>query len=201
MLVATTAATGFTVYKTVQLSGGGSAEVQFPSKDGKTLPPEPLPHVGKVAVWPGDEVEVAFAQRLQTSGKFAAVASPAVVSSALSETRTPADLKQLTDQEQAGAFNVVCHRTGAGLVLGARRAGASVNNNVFSLSRSNVTYTAELFGYACDKRQMVWHDTISLVVEQGSSTANNAELNRISADAWAERIEQATGLPSIAKAH
>src|SRR5581483_4585736 len=102
LMVAGVAATGFIVYKTVQVAGGGSVDVEFPGKDGKSAA-QPLPAMRRVAVWPGEQDEVKFSQRLQSSGRFAAVVAPSAVSTLLAGAHTPTDLKQMTDKEKGDA--------------------------------------------------------------------------------------------------
>ncbi len=184
---------GFQIYKTVQLANGGSVGIEFPGKDGKTAPVQPLPSFKSVAVWPGDEGDVRFAERLQTSGRFKPVAAPAAVSAILAETKTPSDLRQLTESEQTDAFDRVCRRARVEFIFAAKAEGASENDNAFSLSAANVTYSADLLGYHCGQHQIVWRDKIALVVKVGGSVANTSEMLHASGDAWADRVLQAIG--------
>ena len=186
---------GFEMYKSVQLAGGGSVDIEFPGKDGKTNPPQSIAPVRRVAVWPGDEGDVHFAERLQSSGKFSVVIAPASVSRILSEAKQPADLKQMTEQEQGEAFEAVCHRGRVDLVFGARPLGASTDTNAFSFSRANVTYKADLLGYSCTMKTIVWRDQIALVVNLGGSVPNTGEMNKAASDAWADRVFEAMGGP------
>lgn len=194
------AATVMVAHLAARPSSSSAVEVQFPSKDGKALPPPSLPQAKKLAVWPGDQREVMFAQKLQESGKFATVTSPASVSAVLIENRIPTDLAQLTAQDQASAFGMVCKRTGAALVLGARQQGPKFNSNLFSFSRANITYSTELLAYSCDRHELIWRDTMELVVGAGGGPNNAAEMSRAGAQAWAERVEQAMGYSSVAEA-
>jgi hypothetical protein len=100
--VGVAALSGFELYKVVQLEGGGSARIEFPGKDGKTAPPQPLPAFRRAAVWPGDEGDVRFAERLQSSARFSSVVAPAAVSAILADTKTAVDLKQLYDAMRVG---------------------------------------------------------------------------------------------------
>lgn len=180
---------GFEAYKTIQMVGGGSIEIQFPGKDGKTSPPPPMPDVHRVAVWPGDQGDVRFAERLQSSGRYSVVA-PAAVSTILTDAKLPTDLRQLTNQEQDAAFETVCHRAKVDFVFAARPLGASSNTNMFSFSSANATFTADLLGYQCGQHAIVWRDKIALVVKSGQSPANESEMLQASGDAWADRVLQ-----------
>ena len=151
----------------------------------------PLPAFRRVAVWPGDEGDVRFAERLQSSARFSSVAAPAAVSAILADAKTPIDLKQLTEQEKAEAFELVCKRAKVEFVFAAVSLGASENNNSFSFSRANVTYTADLLGFSCAQHQIVWRDQMALVLDVGGSVSNASEMNRAGGDAWADRVLQA----------
>jgi len=187
------AVSGFMAYKTVQLAGGGSVAIEFPGKDGKTAPPQPLPAFRRVAIWPGDEGEVKFAERLQSSARFAAVVAPAAMSAVLAEDKTPIDLRQLTEQEKGQAFDRICAREKVEFIFAATTEGASSNSNMFSFSAANVTYTSDLFGYSCSQHQIVWRDKMALVVKAAGSVSNSSEMNQAGADAWSERVFQAMG--------
>jgi len=180
---------GFEMYKSVQLASGGSVEIEFPGKDGKTSPPQPLAPVRRVAVWPGDEGDVAFAQRLQGSGRFATVVAPASVFQILTDVKGSADLKLMTEEEEGKVFDTLCQRSKVELVLASKSLGASTNDNAFSFSRATVTAKADLLAYSCSQRAIVWRDQIILVMKLGGgSTSSSSELNKAGADAWADRI-------------
>lgn len=196
--VASIGALGFATYKTVQLSSGGSAQIEFPGTNGKTSPPPLLPNFRTAAIWPGDEGEVRFAERLQSSARFASVVAPAAVSAILAESKTPTDLKQLTEQEKAQAFDAVCKRAKVEFIFAAIRQGASANSNAMSFSRANVTYTSDLLGYSCPQHQIVSRDQIALVIDVGSSVGNASAMNQAGADAWADRVLQAMGASAVA---
>jgi hypothetical protein len=192
------AASGFMAYKTIQLAGGGSLEIEFPGKDGKTVPPQPLPAFRHVAVWPGDEGDVRFAERLQSSARFSSVVAPAAVSAILADTKTAVDLKQLTEQEKGEAFDRVCQRAKVEFIFASTSQGASENSNSFSFQRANITYTADLLGYSCAQHKIAWRDQMALVIDVAGSVSNTAAMNRAGADAWAERVFQAMGEPVAA---
>jgi len=182
--------TGFGIYKTVQTASGSSFQVAFPGKDGKATMPPPLPVVRRVAVWPGDEGDVRFAEHLAKSGRFD-VTPPSTVSVMLTNAKIASSLKLLTEQEQTKAFQSVCKETNAELIFASRDLGQTADANVFSLSRSNVTARADLLGFSCAKNAVVWRDQIALIMEVGGSQPSSAEMNEAAAEAWADRVLQA----------
>lgn len=179
---------GFGMYKAVQLSSGGSVKIGFATgPDGKKKPPEPLPAGRRVAVWPGSGGEVEFSEHLQRSGRFDVV-PPATVARTLAAGHYSTDLKQLTDGEMSAEFQHVCNAKHVDFVFADRDLGISTNDNMWSLSRANVTAKSDLFGYGCHQQSIVWRDQIIIVMEVGGHTEATPEVQRIAGDAWAERL-------------
>jgi len=183
-------ATGFGIYKTVQTASGSSFQVAFPGKDGKPSMPPPLPVARRVAVWPGDEGDVRFADHLARSGRFD-VTPPSTVSMMLTNAKIGPSLKLLTEQEQTQAFQTLCKESNADLIFASRDLGQSGDANAFSFSRAKITAKADLFGFSCPKGAIVWRDQIALIMEVGGSLPSSAEMNEAAAQAWADRVLQA----------
>ena len=195
LIAAEVGAVGFAGYKLVQTSTGGEVGVDFP-EDKNGSGPDPLPAVKKIAVWPVGAGDVHFAEELSKSGKLKVV-PPARVSALLSRAGISENLKMMTVAEQETAYARVCRSAGSELVFATHPHGQKMNNNTFSLSRATITYTTDLTAYSCKKRQTVWKDRISLVQELGQDNiASNEELNRIGAEAEADRVLQAMKLKS-----
>ena len=184
---------GFTVYKSVQLTSGGSVSVASQGKDGKAAPAQPLPVVRRVAVWPENEGEVLFSEHLTKSGRYD-VTPPARVSVILADAKIPRNLNELTQAEQTTAFNTVCKVSGAEMIFADRTLGTSADQKNFSLSRANITSTVELLAFSCAQQTMVWRDQMALIVELGGKVPSTGEMMQVAADAWADRVMQA---PSI----
>lgn len=191
--VGVTAFQGFEMYKSIQLQGGGSIKVEFPGKGGKPAPAPALAPVRRVAIWPANEGNVQFAERLQRSGRFSQVLAPAAVLPILADLKIASDLRQLTEEEHGAAFGRICHQTKVEFLFASVAHGASSTDNSFSFSRANVTYSADLLGYSCTQQKIVWRDQIALVIELGSSVPNTSEMLHASGDAWADRVFEAMG--------
>jgi hypothetical protein len=181
---------GFTLYKSVQLTSGGSVSIAFPGKDGKAAPAQPLPLVRGVAVWPENEGEVLFAERLSKSGRYD-VTPPARVSVILADSKITRNLKELTQAEQTAAFNTVCKVSAAEMVFADRSLGTSSDQNNFSVSRANITSTVELLAFSCAQQTVVWREQMALIVELGGKVPSTGEIMQVAADAWADRVMQA----------
>jgi len=193
MVAGGAAGLGYSGYKLVQTAGGGSVGIHFRMNGDKEAPPEALPPLHAVAVWPGTRREVAFAGKLEQAHRFRVVA-PATIFSDLADVKVPEDLNQMTDAERDHAFSIVCQREHVDMVFAARSLGTTSNDNAFSLSRANVTSTADVMGYSCATKQVTWTDELSLIIELGSSTTpSDTELGTISGSAWADRVLLATG--------
>jgi hypothetical protein len=185
---------GFAVYKTVATPSGGSVVIQFPSKDGKAEPPPALPAAQRVAIWPGDEAEVTFANRLSASGKYKVI-PPATVSALLQKNGIDSDLRKLTDDEQQAAFETICRDKKAEQVLASHSLGETQNKSV-RYAYTTAVFKADLLAFSCRDHAITWRDQIALTTEtSGNHIASAQEINQAGADAWADRIMQAEGYP------
>lgn len=194
LLVAGGGSIGFTGYKLVQTESGGSVGIQLPSKDGKELPPDPLPPAKRIAIWPGGG-NVRFAESLTKSGHFT-VTSPSKVSATLTKAHISPDPKTLTDEEQDASLARLCKSLRTDLVFVSVARPPKTDTNTFSLSRATITYPKELAAYSRKEKRAIWHDAVSLVLEVGGkSPPSDDELNRIVTDAWVDRVLQAMSLP------
>jgi hypothetical protein len=112
----------------------------------------------------------------------------------LTGAQTGTNLNMLTEGEQQSAFALVCRQTNSELIFAARSHGQKTDTNSFSFSRATITYSADLMAYSCGQSRIVWRDQIILSVALGEGNVpTSEELNNIAADAWAERILQASG--------
>lgn len=196
-LAASVGAVGLSTYKLVQTESGGSVGVDYPKgPDGKVKPPGALAPAVRLAVWPGDESTVRFAEKLEQVGRFK-VTAPATVTARLADVNVPADLNKMTDGERDGAFDIVCKRFGVELVFAERGRGIRQNTNMLSLSRATVTSDIDFLAYSCASHALVWTDHMTLVVGLSEShQPTNSELAEVAGDAWADRVMQAMGLRS-----
>ena len=185
--IGSAAFTGFQAYKAVQTMSGGSVTVAFPSSGGKVVPAQPLPAMRRVAIWPGDEIEVVLAEQLQRSGRYA-VEPPATVQAAMTDLKLPTDLNQMTDEERDGAFAAVCQHMRVDFVFAAQSEGSEAHDNSLSFSRSNVTSEVKLLGYSCPARQVTWQDDMALIADVGSHQPTRNELAEAAGGAWADRV-------------
>lgn len=190
MLAASFAVSGFTTYKFVQSASGGEIAIAFPEQGGKVTPAPPLPEGQRAAIWPGDEFNVLFAEALSNTGGFD-VTSPGQVSSILQDENIATSLSSLTSTEQADAFAVICDRADVDIVFASNKLGVESNQNFFSLSRADMTSRADLYGYSCASGTIAWREQMAVVVKMGSSMPSSGEINKVAADAWAERVMEA----------
>jgi hypothetical protein len=178
---------GFEAFKLVQTSTGGSVGVSFPQKDGQEIPPQPLPLVKRVAVWPNDENEMYLAENLMASKRFA-VTTPGKVRVILANAKISPNIKDLTAQEQLAAFSVVCRNARTDLILAARDAGSVNHSNGLSFSNADKITKSDLMVFSCANHAVVWRDEMTLKVELGDKMPTTAEISKIGGDAWAARI-------------
>jgi hypothetical protein len=190
---------GFEAYKLVGTSTGGSVGVAFPKKADKEIPPQPLPSIRRVAVWPDNEDEVHFAEKLMASKRFDVV-TPGHVRVILNDAKISANLNELTATEQATAMNTVCRRSKADMVLASRDAGSVSKANGLSFTNAQKITKNDLLAFSCAQKTIVWRDQMTLIVEIGDKTPSTVEIAKVAGEAWANRIIAAETPPAVKKA-
>lgn len=179
---------GFQAFKLVQTATGGSVGVSFPqNKDGKEIPPAALPAATKIAIWPSDEVEMYLAENLIHARRFDVV-TPGKVRVVLANAQVSQNIKDLTDREQLGAFDIVCRKTRSDLVLAARDEGSVTRGNSLSFASAEKVSKDELMVFSCPRRAVVWRDQMTLKVVLGDKTPSATEISKVGGDAWGKRI-------------
>lgn len=198
VMLASYAVAGFSVYKVVQTSdGGGEISISFASEDDKLTPPPPLPAGNRVAVWPEDAAgmflsrqSTYLAEALMQSTVFD-VTTPSSVSMVLEAEGISNTLLSLTSKERTSVFSTVCDGANVDIVFASQEQGdLETNVNAFSLSRNNMRTSANMFAYSCSDKSMVWNEQMMITIEGGKSSAT-AEINKIVAETWVERILEA----------
>jgi len=158
----------------------GAPHVVFRNKAGEEIPVEPLPLAKRVAVWPGDGSEVAFAQKI--SARFQ-VTTPGVVASLLAQGRIDPKLTSATSAAQlASGFQFVCTRTRVELVFASWDTGR---------------LKSDIIAYDCRQRAIVWNEQIELVAPHGVTSDMQAGAQELADSAWANRILDAESLAQM----
>lgn len=179
---------GFSMFKTVQTMTGGKVAVGFGSKDSKTVPPpQPLPLVKTIGIWPNGDREVFLAESLIASGRFKVI-TPSSAGRSLASLAVDFDLSSKTMAEQSQDFDKLCGAVKADLILAAKDIGLSSNSGFFKIKRGGFTISSELIGYSCTNHSVVWRDTMAVTQETGGSSTADGEVAKIAGEAWAERI-------------
>lgn len=134
-----------------------------------TVAPQPLSEARTVAVWPQDEGEKIFAQRI---AQGAIVYGPDQIVPILESVRI--NPRQVTDEQRLVGLNAICDKTRVERVYGGRN----------SKKESSTIFSVELFAYSCQEKSFTWLDKELLVAPGGPSPA----LESVAAVAWANRV-------------
>lgn len=188
--VASVAASGFFVFKTVQTSTGGNVRISFSEEDVPLETKVLLSKITNPSVWPGNEAEVYLADTLETSQEFESVITPSAVTRMLSTLAIDQNTSLMTESERLRIFRQICDEANADAVIATRDIGAETNTNIFSLQRANITQRALITLYSYEADRIILTTEIQLVTELGSSTQNDQEVLRIAGQAIAEKVIQ-----------
>ena len=156
----------------------GAPSVVFRDKTGNVVPVEPLPPAKKVAVWPGDESEVHFADKI--AARFD-VTTPGVVASMLAASKINPNLASALPAQRASVFQVVCTKTHADLVFASWETGR---------------LKADIVAYGCTQHSIVWDEQIELLAPHGVTSDMVAQVQDMADTAWARRVLDAESLGS-----
>ena len=187
LIVGSIAFSGFATYKTVQTVTGGSVSVGF-NEESEAVNTEALAAILRPAVWPGNEAEIAIANRLDSLAAFDGVVTPNTVSQANEALNIPDDLTLLTNSERSSALQRICEETGADAIIVTRDLGVEQDTNVLSFQRANATQYVEITVYSNKAKEIVLNAQMEIVMEAGSSVPNMQEVLVVAGESIAERI-------------
>jgi len=178
---------GWSIFKSVQLSTGGSAEIRFAKDKVGADVKKRLAVVRKIGVWPSMPEAALLADKLQKSTAFAVI-TPHQIQKTLGATGDDLSGANMTQAEQVAALKEVADKTGAEVFVIAAPSGFSSDMNMFSLDRPESVshYTIRIYSKA-DNRY-IWEDELQLVVKTGSKIPPTAEMQQIAVEAVAERL-------------
>lgn len=181
------AVSGFTTFKMIQSSTGGSVKVGF-NPETEAVDTAALQSLTALGIWPEGEAEVFMAEHFETLAVFPSVITPGRVAQVLDADNAPRNLTLLTQSERLALFRSICDETGADAVIASVQTGDTMNMKMFSFARDNVTSTADVFVYARSADRIVFRTEMELVIGMGSTTPSTTELARIWGEAIVEKI-------------
>lgn len=152
----------------------GPVRVVFQDKNGAEIALAPLPPAKRVAVWPGNQDEESFADKI--SSRFT-VTTPGVVKALFASAHLAnTDLATVTNAELAEGFAVVCRKSNNDLVFADRSLGAN---------------DTALLAYSCRSGSIVWNQELRF---QGITSENIAQAPELGVSEWARRVLDAESL-------
>ena len=193
MLAASGVVEGFAIFKTVQMTTGGTVSVSFGKDKLPVGVQKQLVTIKQPAIWPGDEVAVAMTEEIQKEGTFHSVITPAVVTKSLKESKIDPDMKNLTRSEKMALFGKVCTSTGADGIIVLLDEGDEADSNIWSLNRSAVIHHAKLIIYGSDAGSVVYETEMLIKEEVTGNIQNPQEVMRIAGASAAEKIRAIMG--------
>nr|VFJ71233.1 MAG: hypothetical protein BECKFW1821B_GA0114236_12134 [Candidatus Kentron sp. FW] len=183
------AASGFGVFKLVQLETGGSVEISF--ADEELIHKERVRSIRKPAVWAGHEIEVYMTERMQSSALFSSVITPSTVSKILEKLDINSEMKMMTRMEKTGVLRKVCRSTRADAIVMLESLGSQMDISYFSFDRMNTSIKARMTLYGCQPTNAVAYKSVTEIKTNiGSTLPSEHEIAKIAGDAIAEKLIQ-----------
>ncbi|MBI3894336.1 MAG: hypothetical protein HY313_00245 [Acidobacteria bacterium] len=184
LIGAEVAALGFTGFKIVQTTTGGSFEIAV---DVSKLSNEQKAHIRAIkslAVWPERRGgSVSLAEALAEAKKFAVI-PPARVAAVLKKLELADDLKAMTATETKDTFAKVCDATGADAVIATKSTAVTRNMSIWSFERANITMEFLTSIYAKNSNAYIAAIpvTIKVLVGEAKQPSNDEILNGANAE-------------------
>jgi uncharacterized protein YgiM (DUF1202 family) len=171
---------GYSGFKLIQTSTGGSIEVAVDVSKVTNEQKANIKNIKSIAVWPEkDGSSVSFAEALSKSRTFKVV-SPARVATALQQMGLSDDLKLMTSAEANDVFAKVCKKTNSDAVVFSKSIAASANTNMWSLERGNVTTQFITYIYSKNTNTNIVEIPVTIkVLLGGKIAASNDEINNL----------------------
>lgn len=177
--VASFAAGGFDIYKGVQLTTGGSAEMRFKEPKGAPKISEGdkkfLSSINRPAVYPGTTDQVALAEALAKNKEYDVI-GPYSVRKAMSESDKFLKLEEMTEEERAAYAVRLCNTLKAdGLLVLLTSEGATKMHN-WSLDRPEIAVDFKIELISPSRKKIVWSRDGELVLKFGSNKPAEKEV-------------------------
>ena len=202
------AASGFAVYKTVQLATGGKVEVRFAESEISANTQVTLSQLRKIAVWPspdpysvvnwwprGDDIRLT--ELLQRYGYFA-IATPNTVQKVANSRGIATDLSQLTQNERLDAFQAVANELGVDGIIAFSLGSWGYDMKPFSFKRGEGTIAFSVVTYSTLGRNLAWEQDGQFAIIGGRKTIfskpEGEEMQGILVTAVAEKFLRISGV-------
>ncbi len=167
------------IYKSIQLSTGGSIEVAIDTDKISNEQKDKFNRINSIAVWPEKtNSAVIFSETLAESGRFKVI-SPLQVSTALRDLNLSDDLTQMNSQETKDAFSKVCLKTRTDSIISSKAIGGGSNSNIFSFDRANITKNFIVTIYGKNSNANILTFPVSIKILLGGSSPSSEEIARI----------------------
>jgi hypothetical protein len=186
-------AAGFMAYKTVRSSVGGSVSVGFGEEKPAPGSEVAMAAIKRPAVWPGNEIEVALANKMQSEGVFEELVTPSRTAKAIKELGVDSKITRLTRDESLDAFGKICAGTRADAVIAFQGLGVKSAMNMWSFSNATATHRTRIVIYSRQTGAVVYESVMEVKDEIGGTNTGYAELLRIAGETAAEKIMQLSG--------
>lgn len=170
---------GFAIYKTVQLSTGGSVGIRL--KEVRVTPgdSEVLRSIKRIAVLPGPSLSVRLAEELMRRAGHLEVMTPAKVlargSGDLMLASAATRASQLTETERLEELSKVVARLDVDAALIYEAAGMGSDVRIWSFGRPEMTTDFTLGVFSARERRLVWKQPGQLARKIGARMSHNQD--------------------------
>ena len=186
------ATTAFSVYKGVQLTTGGSAEIRFP-KDVQAVSPgsdQELKSIKHIAVLPGNRMSTLLAQELEKKGLE--VTTPYQIEKKFKESGN-LTASSMTDTEKFREMKIIAKEFKADAILEFIESQGGTDWNVWSLNRaeSRMDFTIRIVSSKGGKS--IYNLQGQFVLKCGASAPSQKEIDNVFLEVVVEKMSPSLG--------
>lgn len=195
-LIGTYAVGGFMVYKSVQLTTGGSAEVRF--KEAQVSPEnrDTMAGIIRLAVLPGTTRNVRITEELMRRTTSYEIVTPAQVLRTIQADDKMALLgsaeSQLTEDEIVKHLSDLSEKLRVDAVLIYREAsGAGVDASIWSFKRGEITTNFAVSIFSPKTGRFIWDQPGQVAMQLGTTQPPQEEIDKLVAGSVVDRLLEA----------
>lgn len=181
---------GFQMYKGVQLTTGGTAEIRFADNKVSEEDRKALAEIKSIGIYPGTQDNIMLADAMAEKKRFKIV-TPYTIEQALNKKGKYVHFESLAEFEKVEKACQVCKVIGADSILLLRASEGGTTANIYSLKRAEAKAEITAVLYSAVHKRKVWSQDGELVLKVGANSPAEKEVGQLIASAVTDKFMEA----------
>ncbi len=182
--------TGFSAFKLVQLTTGGSVGVNFSEEEKQIseVDKEALSSIKHLAIFPGHTIKVRLAEKLQDTQSLQII-TPYQVEQADMKAVQISHSTYMMESEKLDEYARIGKLVNADAVLDYVEEMGGYNSNFWSFNRSEISTLFTIKIISVTQQRIIWSQQGEIVAKLGSKHPPQGEIENIVAGALVEKLD------------